>query len=311
MPDTRTQLRKGFFAGVKKGGLTFFWLCQIIIPISFLMTLLQWSGWLNQLDFLLVPLTGFLKLPPEAAFPIISGMLINLYTVIAIMAVIPFTIEQMTLIAVFSLIAHALILEGIIQHKTGLNIFKAALFRIGAAVLAVLIVSQFLGDTSQSVVVPVGFTTQTPVLEVLKVWAISTAGLLGKILGIIMAIMIVLESLRTLGWMGYLIGFFRPLMKIAGLSDQTAMMFVAANIFGFSYSAAVIIEEAQNGALPKEDLEHLHISIGINHAMVEDPLLLTALGLNPIWMWVPRFVMAVIMVQGYRAMKYLKAALLR
>jgi hypothetical protein len=100
-------------------------------------------------------------------------------------------------------------------------------------------------------------------------------------------------------------------MKIAGLSDQTAMMFVAANIFGFSYSAAVIIEEAQNGALPKEDLEHLHISIGINHAMVEDPLLLTALGLNPIWMWVPRFVMAVIMVQGYRAMKYLKAALLR
>lgn len=310
MGNFRTQIKTGFFAGVKKGWSTFVWLCQIIIPVSFLVTLLQWTGWLDQLDFLLNPLMNLINLPPEAALPIITGMLINIYAVIAIITVIPFTVEQMTLIAIFSLIAHALIVEGIIQHKSGLNAVKATLFRITAAILAVLIASQFLGDTSQSVVVSAELTIQTPLLEVLKAWVVDMLGLLGKILGIIMLVMIMLESLKSLDWMKYLLRFFRPLMKIVGLSDRTAMMFVVAIIFGFSYSAAVIIEEAKNRALTKDELEHLHISIGINHAMVEDPILLAALGLNALWMWVPRFVMAVIAVQSYRAIKYLKNKLL-
>ena len=32
--------------------------------------------------------------------------------------------------------------------------------------------------------------------------------------------------------------------------------------------------------LPKEELENLHISVGINHGMVEDPAMFLVLGLN-------------------------------
>ena len=93
MSDFQAQLKNGVIAGVKKGGRTFIWMCKIIIPISFLVTLLQWTGWLNHLDFLLNPLTSLINLPPEAALPIVTGMLINLYAVIAIVTVIPFTVE--------------------------------------------------------------------------------------------------------------------------------------------------------------------------------------------------------------------------
>jgi len=190
MSSFRTQSKRGFLAGVKKGWSSFVWMCKIIIPLSFLVTLLQWTGWLNYLDFFLNPLTSLINLPPEAALPIITGMLVNFYAAIAIIAALPFTLEQMTLIAVFTLIAHNLIAEGIIQHKSGLNVIKATLVRIAAAVLAVLIVSRFLGDTSQSIDVSASLAVNTPLLEILKDWGVDMVGLIIKIFGIIMTIMI-------------------------------------------------------------------------------------------------------------------------
>jgi hypothetical protein len=94
-------------------------------------------------------------------------------------------------------------------------------------------------------------------------------------------------------------------MKILGLSDQTAIMWLAANLFGLFYSGALIIEEAKKGTLIKEELENLHISVGINHSMVEDPPLFILLGLNAFWLWVPRFIVAIIAVQAYRSIKQL------
>ena len=305
MSNFQTQLKRGLFAGVKKGWTSFAWMCKIVIPVSFLVTLLHWIGWINQLDFLLNPLTRLINLPPEAALPIISGMLISIYTAIAIITVLPFTIEQMTLIAIFNMIAHNLIMEGVIQHKSGINVVKTTLVRITAAILTVLIVSQFLGDTSQSVVMPDRITVDTPFLEVLKVWAADLMGLLLRIFGIIMFIMILLESLKSVGWIEYSLKFFRPLMKILGLSDQTAMTWTTATVFGLLYGGVVVVEEAKKGTLTREELEHLHISIGINHAIVEDPLLFAVLGLNPFWLWIPRFILAIIAVQTYRAIEHL------
>ena len=310
MSDLQAQLKSGFFEGVKKGWRSFIWICQIIIPVSFLVTLLQWTGWLNHLDAILNPLMNLINLPPEAALPIISGMLINLYAGIAVMTALPFTPEQMTLIAVFTLICHNLIAEGIIQHKSGINVIKATLVRITAAILTVLIVSRFLGDTSQSVTVPAALTAHSPLLEVLKGWAVNLSGLLLKILGIVMTIMVMMEFSESLKWGEYSLKLFRPLMRILRLSDRTATLWVTSATFGLMYGGAVIIEEAKKGALTREELERLHISIGINHAMVEDPALFLVLGLNPFWLWIPKLLMAIIAVQTYRAIRYLQHKLL-
>ena len=292
--------------GARKGWGSFVWICKILIPISFLVTLVQWGGLLYQAESLLNSLMRLLNLPGEAALPIISGMLINIYAAIAVVTVIPFTLGQMTLIAVFVLIAHNLITEGVIQHKSGITPAKITPVRIGSAILTVFIVSQFFGDTTKSVMVPSDLIVATPFVEVLEVWAISTMRLLLKILGIIMAIMITLESLKSLGWLEYLPRFLKPIMRVLGLSNRTAMLWVTAVVFGLMYGGAVIIEEAKKGILTEEELERLHISIGISHSLVEDTVLFLALGLNGFWLLVPRLVMAVIVVQICRAVKYLR-----
>lgn len=49
---------------------------------------------------------------------------------------------------------------------------------------------------------------------------------------------------------------------------------------GRRYSETVIVEETKEEGLTKEELERLHISIGINHSMVEYPALFLVLGIE-------------------------------
>lgn len=306
MSTRKAQLKTGFIAGLKSGWRSFVWMCEIVIPISFLVTLLQWSGWLDKIDFVLNPLMSFLHLPSQAALPIISGMLINIYAVIAVVTVLPFTAAQMTLIAIFTLICHNLIMEGIVQYRSGINVIKATLTRITAAVLTVFVVSQFFGDTSHSIVMSSALPTHTPLLDIMTTWARDTGILLLKVFGIIMFIMILLEISRTLGWIDRVLKVFKPMMRVLGLSGRTAIMFVAGIIFGLLYGGAIIVAEGKKGTLTREEIEYLHVSLGINHAMIEDPALFAVLGVNIFWLWIPRLITAIIAVQVYRGIRYLR-----
>jgi hypothetical protein len=310
MSEFRAQLKTGLRTGIKKGRSNFVWICKIIVPVSFVGALIQWSGWLSQIDFLLHPLMSVINLPAAAALPIIVATTVSFYAGLAIMVVLPFTIEQITLIALFITIAHMLIAEGIVQHKSGLNVIKATSVRIGAAILSVFAVSQFFTDTSQSISLPASLATQVPLIEVLKGWAIDTLRLCGRVFVIIMLVMMALHASESLGWIKYLVKFFRPLMKVLGLSDRAAMMWVTAAGFGLLYGSAVIMEEAKKGELTKEELEHLQISIGINHSVLEETTLFLVLGVNPLWLFIPRFLAAIIAVRTLRSIQYLKGKLL-
>ncbi len=197
-------------------------------------------------------------------------------------------------------------MEGVVQFRSGINVVKTTLIRIVAAFLTTFIVSQFLGDTSQRVVMPAKLAVHTSLIEVLKVWPRDTATLLLKVFGIIMSIMIVLEISRSLGWIDRLFNLFKLVMRIFGLPSRATMMFVTGIIFGLLYGGAVIVDEGKRGTLTKEEVEQLHISLGINHAMVEDPALFAMLGVNLFWLWVPRLIMAIIVVQAIRFVKQLK-----
>lgn len=309
MSEFRAQLKTGIRTGIKRGWSSFVWICKIIVPVSFVAALIQWSGWLSQIDFLLQPLMSVINLPAAAALPIIVAMTVSFYAAIAIMVMLPFTIEQIVLIALFTTIAHMLIVEGIVQHKSGLNVIKATLVRIGAAVLSVFVVSQFFADTSQSISLPASLATQATFIEVLRSWAIDTLRLCGRIFLIIMLVMMALQTSESLGWIKYLVKIFRPLMKILGLQDQAAMMWVTGAGFGLLYGSAVIMEEAKKENLTKEELEHVQVSLAVNHSIVEETGLFLALGVNPLWLLIPRFVAAMIAVHALRGIQYLKSKL--
>ena len=130
-----------------------------------------------------------LNLRPMAALPLVVGMLTGIYTGIAAMVVLPLTVKEMTLIAVFIMISHNLIQEAIIQAKSGLGAVKATLVRLTASVVTVIIVSRFLKGDAQAAAAAVGtLSSNKPFLVVLKTWFLVTLSLFLKIFFIIVVI---------------------------------------------------------------------------------------------------------------------------
>jgi len=289
----RASLKGGFI----KGWEGFVWMAKIIIPVSFVTALLEYSGLLYQLNSVLEPVMDILHLPPVASLPLIVGMLTGIYTALAAMVVLPLTVEEMTLIAVFIMISHNLIQEAIIQAKSGLGPTKATLVRLTASVVTVIIVAQFLkGDVQADGASVSSLWIARSLLAVLQAWFLATLFLFVKIFFIIIAIMIVMEIMRNYRWIDSMVKILSPFMRVLGLQKKVGMLWLTAVVFGLSYGAAVIVSDARNGSFAQTELESLHISIGINHAVIEDPALFLSLGLNPFWLWVPRFIAAIIAV---------------
>jgi spore maturation protein SpmB len=298
MQTRRTLLREGFWAGARKGWSGFVWMIKILVPISLLTAVLAWSGWIEKGNFLIQPIMSLLSLPAMAALPLLIGTLTGIYGAIAAMVVLPFTKGQMTLIAIFLLIAHNLVQEGVIQGKSGLHPLKATLFRLIAATLTVMVAARFLDVApAAAMVAKTSVSASQSFGAMMGKWLLATSQLCVRIFVIIMTLLILLEVLKSLGWINQIVKLSRPLLKCLGLSEKAGILWMTAAIFGLAYGAAVIVEEAREGHLRREELEGLHLSIGINHALVEDPALFLALGLNAFWLWVPRLITAMLAVR--------------
>ena len=73
-----------------------------------------------------------------------------------------------------------------------------------------------------------------------------------------------------------------------------------------SLSARPALQVHYLSALDTEaDTERLHVSIGINHSMVEDPALFLALGIGGFWIWVPKLVAAAVAEDALRLLDVL------
>ncbi len=110
-----SRLILGVRTGLKKGWNGFIWLLKIIVPVSFATGLLVYSGVIYKLDFLLTPVMSWMGLPASAALVIIAGIFTGIYGTVAALSVMPFAMEHMILLAVFTLICHNLIQESVVQ----------------------------------------------------------------------------------------------------------------------------------------------------------------------------------------------------
>jgi hypothetical protein len=236
---------------------------------------------------------GFLGLPAVAALPIIIGGLTGIYGGIAAMAVLPFTLAEMTLLANFLLICHNLIQEGVIQAQSGLNPVRATLFRIAAAVVTVYAMTFFI-QTDPLAAAQAGAPGASPQAFHVMVsgWGLSMLELTVKIFFIIMTILTLLEIAKSMGWVLPIVKALSPFLRILGLSEKVGILWMTAVVFGLAYGGAVIVEEARQGHISKEELEELQLSVGINHSMVEDPFLFLTFGISAFWLWVPRLITA-------------------
>jgi hypothetical protein len=290
------KLVPGIRTGLKKGWTGFIWLLKIIIPVSFATGLLVYFGLIYKLDFLLTPLMNWLGLPASAALVIIAGIFTGIYGTVAALSVMPFSMDHMILLAIFTLICHNLIQESLVQGRSGINPFFAAAFRLAAAFVVTFCCAKLMGVTPES-----SAALSTSALQEnnqafsvwVTGWAVDTLKLTVQIFYIIMPLMVMLELAKTFHLIDVVVRPLQPVLAFLGLDRSCGMLWMTAAVFGLAYGSAVIMEETRTHTYDKEALTKLHLSIGINHAMIEDPVLFLPLGIPPFWLWIPRLVAAI------------------
>lgn len=285
-------------SGIRKGHHGYLWILKILLPVSFFTFLLEYSGWLHHLDFFLTPLMKGLSLPATAAIPLVLGMLTGIYGAVAAMTVLPLTGDQMTLVAIFLLISHNLVQEGIVQDSSGGHLLKSILFRLLASILTVMVCAEIMGiETAPAVAGTVpSDLSGAPFSRAFGSWTGDMARLCAMIYLIIMTIMILIQAMKTFRLDLTLIRRLKPLLRMMGLDESVGLLWLTAALFGITYGAAVIVDEAKESRISPREMTRLHLSIGVNHAMIEDPALFLPLGIGAIWLWLPRFVTAIVAV---------------
>ena len=82
-----------------KAGKTCLWLLKIILPISLLVRILQYSGILGQISDWLVPVFSLVGLPGETAIVFITSIFSPLYAPIALITSMSLGVREATILA--------------------------------------------------------------------------------------------------------------------------------------------------------------------------------------------------------------------
>src|SRR5262245_60965730 len=301
--------------GLRSGGRTGWFLAKLIVPLSAGVALLSWTGILAAIGRVLAPAMGLFGLPGEAAVPLVVGWTAGVYGGIAAATTLPFTFAQLNVLAIMVLTAHNLPIESAIASRSGASGPRVSLVRLAVSVVLGALLWQVLRHGPLATTVAPHATTAGghPALSAFALaWLWENAKLVLKIFVIVVSLTIATDLMRTYGIFDLLARRLRPLMALLGLSERVAFLWLTGTFLGLSYGSGLIIQEARTpGRFRPGDLRDLHVSIGIAHSLLEDTLLFTAIGLNPLYVLAPRPVAAALAVRAGRRFVTEKPAVTR
>lgn len=120
-----------------KNGLIITWeLAQVMIPVFFCVTILQYTPVLPWISDTMVPIMKILGLPGEAALPLVIGYFLTIYAAIGALLPLGMGIREITIISVMLLLAHSLPMEAAVAKKTGVPASILILVRITLSFLS-------------------------------------------------------------------------------------------------------------------------------------------------------------------------------
>ncbi|HRG03906.1 MAG TPA: nucleoside recognition domain-containing protein [Paludibacteraceae bacterium] len=306
METTLRRTRTAVISALPKAGRTTVWLLKIIIPISLAVSILQYTGVIEVIARYLSPVFSVIGLPGEAAIVFITSIMLSLYAPIAIIATLPLDPRDVIILAVMCLIAHNMIVETAVQSKTGSRYITMFLLRIISAFVAAFFLNLLLPQTVETSQIAADAEVYQSFADMLLAWLISSFWLIVKILLIVTSLMLLQNILKEFKILDVISRTLAPLMSLMGLPRNCSFLWFVAHILGLTYGSAVMIAEVESGELSREDANLLNHHIAVNHSTLEDTLLFAAIGVPLLWMIVPRFVLAIVIVWFVRLVHRLK-----
>lgn len=305
--SVKDKIKEAVLISLPKAYSTSKWLLSIMLPVSFGVLILNYTGILALVSAYLAPGFELIGLPGESAFVLLTSIFTNIYTAIAVITSLEMQGRVVTILAVMCLVAHGFVIETAVLKKTGSSAVRMILLRIGSSFVVAALLNMLLpGETIQSI--GTIKTANESFYSMFKVWMQSSFMLTIKVIVLITVLMIFQKILELFGVIKWISKFLKPLLVVMGLPESTSFSWIVANTLGLAYGSAIIMEQVEEGKMSKNDADLLNHHIAVSHSQLEDPLLFAAIGVPLGWMIIPRLILGIVVVWLCRLERYLKSA---
>ncbi len=242
---------------------------KFVIPIYILAEVLYYYNTLAYISFLVEPFTSFLNLPKEASLSIISGMFLNLYAAVAFAAPLEMDAKQWTTLAIFLGICHSLIVESIIMKKLGLSNFYSYSLRFFAGLFVAFLVTFIPLDYFSANISLESFEQKNyeSLIQLFQISIYNAFILSLKIIILIIFLIFIMDYIKS-----------RIAFISNGKNISKSFSLIVGIFLGITYGAGILIKEAQESTLEKEDIFFIGTFLMICHAIIEDTLLFMIFG---------------------------------
>lgn len=297
--------------------LSVFWqLIRIMVPVMIAVRIAETVGLIDALGPLLAPVMALVGLPPEAGLVWVATLAVGIYGglgALPLLADLPLTVAQLSILCAMMLFAHALPVEQAIVRKAGAGFWFTGLLRFGAAILygaGIAALCAATGWLSQPADTGLLRNLAAPADD-LAGWLLTSATTLAGTFVIILALILLLDLFERLGVTRRLTQMMLPLLHLSGLSRDLAPVTTVGVLLGLTYGGGLIIKEAQERNFAARPRVLALCWISLCHSLIEDTGLMLAIGAD-LWVIVAgRVILTLLVIRSIALLLDLRPAILR
>ncbi|MEO3432100.1 hypothetical protein [Inquilinus sp. CAU 1745] len=278
--------------------LDVYWtLIRIVVPVTIAAELLMRLGVIEAVSPLLAPIMGFYGLPAELGLALLTGMLVGVWGAVPMIFTLApassLTVADISVLSALLLFAHGLPIEQKIVQKAGPGFLVTTLIRIAGGMIYAALLHQILAATGwlaqplDPAWIPMSETTD---------WMGFLQGLFETAVTMLVILVVLawgLELLKLSGLLDLLMASLNPLLRLAGIEGDARHLTAIGMFLGISYGGGLLIRESRTGGIAPRQIFLSCVFMGFAHGIIEDTLLVMALGADFTAILVGRMIFAV------------------
>lgn len=300
MSNNAQRIKGCILTTLPKAIRTCLWMLKITLPISLCVRIAQHVGIMEYVGMLTSAVFPLLGLPSEASIVFFTSCFLPIYTPIALMATMELTIKQATIISLMCLASHNLPVECAVASKTGSSFWTILTLRVCASFIMAIIANMLLPESNSVFAMSQVGVEYDSFQDVLSAWSFASWNLIKTLVIIVTSLMLIQAFLEEFGIIQKISKMVSPIIKIMGLPENTAFLWLVGNIVGLSYGSAIMIGMASEGKINPNEADLVNRHLAVNHSILEDTVLFSALGICAWWLLLFRIPLAIIVVWAKR-----------